>query len=184
MAQYRRQRKAPLKRPESIRDSVTRGQALRYWLERQHITVTDFAEAVGVSRSTINNYLNGLVDIGLLPQQKAAKLITAMGVSDWDSWDILGIPEDDRLSFRTFRPFPIGHGRPVSEIEEICLSEPLIGAVSLPAGTTITIDPSALDKAIQVIEIEDGRMYSVRTEDLRFSADMLRYVGGLLTAHF
>lgn len=169
-------------RPTSITSGADRGQALRNWLDVQRTPILGFAKAAGVSRATLNNYLTGTTDLAYIEQKRAAGIIESMGVTDWDAWEILGIPEDARETFRTFRPHPWGHGRALAQVQEIHLVEPMLGELNLPAGALVRIDPSAADKPIQVLKLDDGRFYSVNA--LLLSRTSGEHLGGLVSVHF
>ncbi|UQN10289.1 hypothetical protein [Deinococcus sp. QL22] len=152
--------------------------------------MTAFATASGMSRQQLYRYLGGealdpegrVIDLAYMPQDRAEGLITAMGLTDWEAWEVLGIPDDAKTTFRTFRPFPEGHGRKVSEVIEIRLSAPMVGEIPLPAGTLVRIDPNVTDGKMQVIRLEDGRLYSVNALMLERAGG--EHLGTLLSAHF
>lgn len=147
-------------RPAQIKTGQDRGQALRNWFDVNKTPLLGFAKAAGISRTTLNAYLAGTVDIAFIDQSRAEGLITAMNVTDWEAWEIIGIPEEARSTFRTFRPAPWGHGQAVSETRTITLASPMAGEQPLPAGVVIHVDPNDHER-IQIIELEDGRLYSV-----------------------
>ena len=173
-------------RPEQIVTGADRGQALRHFLDKNAISVAAFAEKVGVSRATLHTYLKGKPDLAYIGRSKAEKLITAMGIYDVDAWEELGIPEDARADFRTFRPAPWGHGQVSDPLEpktrRILLKDTrLVGEETLSHATAIIVDPSATEK-IQIVELEDGRYFSVTPEMLKHAGG--KHLGGLVGAEF
>ena len=169
-------------RPDEIVTPQDRGRALKNYLDVQQISVKAFAVAAGISRAALNNYLAGSTDLAYISQSRAGGIITAMGITDWEAWEVLGIPDDAKETFRTFRPHPEGHGQPVDSMIELRLTQPLIGEVPLPSGTLICIDPAAKDRPIQIVRLPDGRLYSVSVT--LFQEAVGEQLGGLISAHF
>lgn len=147
-------------RPAQITNGVERGLAFRNWLDVNKMSITGLAKAAGISRNSLIEYLNGVVDIAYISQERAEGIITAMNVTDWEAWEIIGIPEDAQPTFRSFRPAPWGHGLAPSTLPTYELKTPMAGEQPLPANVVIHVDPNNYDK-IQVIRLEDGRFYSV-----------------------
>lgn len=175
-------------RPEVIETPQDRGQAMRNWLDVQQLSIKAFAAALGMSRSRFTLYLDGgsfkgkVYDLAEMDQEEAERLMTAMNVTDYEAWEILGIPEANRQTFRSFRPPPWGHGSPVRDVIEVLLQDPMVGEVPLPAGAIVRIDPQAQDAKFQVVRLEDGRLYSVGPLMLGRAGG--EHLGGLLSAHF
>ncbi|GGL16679.1 hypothetical protein GCM10010844_39470 [Deinococcus radiotolerans] len=145
------------------------------------MSISAFAEAMGIHRSTLNDYLSGTIDIASISPKRAAAMILAMGVYDKDAWEILGLEGEARESFKTYRPAPAGHGPSQSTDEPITLPTPLLGEQPLPAGAKIYLDPAATDK-VQVIRLEDGRYYSVTALLLQRAGGI--HLGGLVRVDF
>lgn len=180
-------------RPARIETPAERGQALRNWLDVQGISVMAAAEHIGMSRAHLYRYLAGEAvvhgetrpfDLAQLPQEEAERLLTMMGVTDWEAWEILNIPEGNRETFRSFRAPPFGHGRAVQEVVEVQLTEAMVGELPLPRGTTVRIDPARRDdpEALQIVRLEDGRYFSVRPNMVQRAGGT--HLGALMSAHF
>lgn len=178
MARYSKNQ--PIARPQEIRTPEDRGTALRVWLRERGLQPPDFAEASGISRATLHRYLTGRKDIATVEQTMADRLLRAMAISDEEAWDLLGIPEEERATFRSFRPPPLGHGAVLREDTVLRLSQPLFGSVALPAGTLIrvTLEEPALEH--EVVRMLDGRLFSVST-GVKAEGERLGY---LVSAHF
>lgn len=169
-------------RPEKVETAVERGQALRNWFDVHKVSIIAFAQTTGIPRSTLSKYLAGASDIAAMPHEQAEKLIVGMGITDWESWEVLGIPEEHRTSFRTFRPPPLGHGQPLTEAIERQLDQPLVGDVLVPAGAILRIIKEAEMDGIQVVELEDGRLYAV--SPVMLGSTTGKHLGRLISIHF
>lgn len=178
MARYGKNQ--PIARPSEIRTPEDRGTALRVWLRKKELQPPDFAEAAGVSRATLHRYLTGKKDIATVEQTIADRLLRAMNISDEEVWELLGIPEEHRATFRSFRPPPLGHGALVREDTVLRLSQPLFGSVALPMGTLIrvTLDGPPLEH--EVVRLADGRLFSV-SSGVQAEGEKMGY---LVSAHF
>lgn len=157
-----------------------RGAALRAWLKRKKLTITDFAEAAGIGRATLNRYLSGLKDVATVEQEIADQMLRAMGISDGEAWELLGIPDAHRHTFRSFRPPPLGHGALLREDLEVRLDQPLFGSVALPAGTQIRVSRDGPRMEHQVYRMTDGRLFAA-TNGMTVDGE---HLGGLISAHF
>lgn len=170
----------PIQAPSEIHTPEDRGLALRAWLRRKGLQAQDFADAADLGKATLNRYLNGKKDLATVEQAIADRILRAMNISDEEAWDVLGITGEHRLTFRSFRPPPLGHGAVVREDTVVRLSQPLFGSVALPVGTLIrvTLEGPALEH--EVVRMADGRLFSVST-GVKAEGERLGY---LVSAHF
>lgn len=173
--------------PEQIETPQDRGVALRAWLNVRGLRVGDFAINAGISRATLQRYLSGATDIADMQQETADAFLRAMGVADEDAWDILGIPVEARNRFRSFRPFPLGHGPKAEHTPEqqltLLLEEDLFGTVALPAGTVIRIEQGENQQRHQIYRLLDGRLFAAFRES-PVAAPGATLLGGLCGAEF
>lgn len=173
-------RSAPESLPTTLSMPADRGAALRAWIKRKGLTITDFAEAVGIGRATLNRYLTGVKDLATVEQEIADQMLRAMGISDGEAWEVLGIPEGHRHTFRSFRPPPLGHGALLREDLELRLEEPLFGSVALPGGTQIRVSRDGPEMEHQIYRMSDGRLFAA-TNGMTVDGE---HLGGLISAHF
>ncbi|MFC3833449.1 helix-turn-helix domain-containing protein [Deinococcus rufus] len=161
---------APRKRPRAVRPAeiltaADRGLALKAWLQHHKIGISDFAINAGISRAGMSRYLSGKTDIAEIQQDTADRLLRAMGVSDEDAWALLGIPTTARSTFRSFRPYPLGHGSMPAATEHGALSvrldAPLFGSVSLPVGAILRIELHNPRYEHQIYRLRDDRLFAV-----------------------
>ncbi|WP_198170795.1 helix-turn-helix domain-containing protein [Deinococcus arboris] len=173
------------KRPDPVAPALIltpqdRGQALKAWLKRKDIPVSDFAAAIGIGRATLNRYIAGTKDLATAEQSIADRLLQAMGISDGEAWTLLSIPEDNRRTFRSFRPPPLGHGTVTRTLSDIRLEEPLFGSVALPAGTLIRVSHEGPALEHSVVRLPDGRLYAASAGVIAEGEQL----GYLVSAHF
>lgn len=182
---YQRKTEKVMTPPAKIETAADRGLALRVWLNVQDINVRDFADRSDLGRATIHRYIKGSKDLADIAAEHADKLLCAMGISDEEAWEILGIPPEKRRTFRSMRPWPLGSG--ASDIEaktdlQLQLKEPLFGSLALPPGAILWIKRGDASLPHQVYELADGRLFSVeKTSGVQPAGTLL---GGLSSVHF
>lgn len=143
----RKKRSGITEYPEEIRTPADRGQALRAWMDHQtpKMTLDRLTEATKLSRLTLQRYINGDVDIAMIPQESVEKLLTGMAMSDTEGWRMFNIPRERQLQWRTFRNPPMGHGRRKQKTETLELDFDLKGVVSAPEGWLLTLIPGGVE---------------------------------------
>lgn len=166
--------------PTVIRTPADRGLTLRAWLKRKGLSISDFAESVGIARATLNRYLVGTRDLASIDQEIADRLLRTMGIADGEAWELLAIPEEHRHTFRSFRPPPLGHGAVLRTLTDIRLDEPLFGSVALPAGTLIRVAKDGPGMDHNIVRLKDGRLYAA-SNGVQAEGESL---GFLVSAHF
>lgn len=165
---------------DQILTPLDRGQALKAWIQRHDLNITDFAAAAGLSRATLNNYLRGIRDVAAVEQEIADRLLRAMGIADGEAWSLLNIPEENRHTFRSFRPPPLGHGSVTRTLADIRLEQPLFGSVALPAGTLIRLTKEGPALEHLIVRLHDGRLHAV-SDGVQAEGEQM---GWLVSAHF
>lgn len=154
MSKYRSRHVEPP--PTELNTALDRGHALSYFLDKMRIPVQDFAEVIGRDRTYLNRIFRGEVDLAEMNQTDAGLIITATGLTDRDAREMLGIPEDKAMNWRTFRPPPLGEGAPIDTPQLLELKQhSLAGEVSLPIGSTLHIVPRVIDDRLQVMEMNN-----------------------------
>ncbi|GAA5514041.1 hypothetical protein Dcar01_02790 [Deinococcus carri] len=134
----------------------------KHLLDKLEILVSDFAQATGIGRSTLQGYLAGRQDIASMLRPNAHRFLTGLGISDAEGWELFSIPEEKRPEWRSDRPPPLGHGpaetgeRPD---EQIVLEGPLFGEMSLPADVTIYYAPEG-EGRFYLMQLADGTMFA------------------------
>lgn len=187
MCAYEPKRPKLMVPPSPIRTAQDRGQALQVWMNVQRIRQKDFLEKSGIKRSTFARYLSGESDLAAIDQATADRLLRAMGITDTDAWEILGIPEEHRATFRSFRPFPLGHGtdrqgeRTGLIMER--LTQPLFGSLALPSGVTLYLETGTNNLPHQIYRLADGRLFAVG-DGGGVTTPGAVHLGGLATADF
>lgn len=187
MCAYEPKRPKLMVAPNPILTPQDRGQALQVWMNLQRIRQKDFLEKADMRRSTFARYISGETDLAAVEQPTADRLLRAMGISDTDAWELLGIPEDRRATFRSFRPYPLGHGtdRQHERIGLIMerLTQPLFGSLALPAGVTLFLESGTNNLPHQIYRLADGRLYAVGDGGVITTPGAV-HLGGLATADF
>lgn len=175
--------------PEKIETPQERGEAFQVWLNQQNIKVKDFAINANISRSQIHNYINGTTDLAMMESGTADVFLRAMGIADMDAWRILGIPPERQRVFRSFRPYPLGHGPHIDHADDDLLSmtldQPLYGTLNLAAGIRCQLNTSPEGKLLpyQIYRLADGRYYSANPTQPPV-AKGITWLGGLETVDF
>ncbi|MCY1703572.1 helix-turn-helix domain-containing protein [Deinococcus sp. SL84] len=171
--------------PAVIENAEHRGHALRYWLHVQGFSQTQFQQRVGIGRTTLNRYLNGETDLAVIKSETADKLLRVMGIRDTDAWEILGIPSENRSTFRSTRPWPLGHGpssQVMADTNLITLEHSLFGSLALPAGSQLEVTRGTNTCRHQIYRLENGMLYAVDPNTP--VPPNGEHLGGLLAAHF
>lgn len=179
-AKITRRRKTP--RPPEVHDAATRGQMAKHLLDKLEILVTDFSQATGIARSTLQNYLAGRQDIASMLRPTAHRFLTGLGISDAEGWRLFNIPEERRSEWRSDRPPPLGHGAPErgQPAEHLVLDGPLFGEMSLPPEITVYYVPGGQGR-FHLMQLADGTLFVTKKNEAPPGA---RALGALVSAHF
>ncbi|MVN88327.1 hypothetical protein GO986_16400 [Deinococcus sp. HMF7620] len=85
-----------------------RGERLSAWLHEHEFKPAQFSRLSGISAAMLGNYIRGTTDIGKMGPSNITQLLDAMHVSDTWAWRFFEIPDEDRKSWRSTRPAPMG----------------------------------------------------------------------------
>lgn len=137
--------------PTTIETKEDRGKALEHFIDTQFGNQTAFATISGVPRPTVSKYCNGQQDLLNAPQFQIERILTHLGMSDTEAWQVFNIPPEQREdNWRTFRLPPMGHGKPPNRERHYNLKKPLQGGLPI-GGLTVIVDEDSKE-GVQLVK--------------------------------
>ncbi len=176
--------KVSTERPAQTTNAKERGQMLRHLISLTGKSVPVFAEEAGLNRGTMSAMLNGQNDPETARAKTAQRIALALGMTDQDIAEALGLSQEARIRWRTNRPAPVGSGTAVgpSNLEPYRLHRPMMGEVVLPVETVITVDTAITDFGVQVVKLGSGELFSMKAGAGAWAAGQV--IGRLMYADF
>jgi len=120
-----------------------RGERLKAWMTQKEIRNSDLARLSGLKEAAISKYVRGITDIGAMQPPSITKLLDAMYVSDAWAWKEFLIPEEQRSTWRSLRPPPMGPPTGTEELIPHRVETTIKGEWFIPAPAVIMINPNS-----------------------------------------